>query len=360
MSCCEKLLTCTSVRGIKNTWTQISNLFRISEWLVSKVCFNLAFILGYLLVSHVGAERALMASAVYISYILIVGSLAYFINDLGDRKADKLAGKTNFSEHLDVPARILIVFGLLVLLVLSIRFSGEYMFWYSILIGLQILLVIAYSLKPLRLKTTYFGVFADALFSYVMPALIALSLMYPEWKLPANIPGWGFAFLAWLFLAGLRSIISHQLGDVKNDMISGMKTFVVRAGVGLSQKLRMLVVMLEITVLAGLFFLLPGKLWYVAPLALTLLTFTRLLDGTLSRPQGMDDFLEQLNDLYNFHFLNAVSILLVLDYHYWAGIIPLLYFGLHFRLRIRDAIIISSRWVYYKWQGLLRRLRLIR
>jgi hypothetical protein len=74
----------------------------------------------------------------------------------------------------------------------------------------------------------------------------------------------------------------------------------------------------------------------------------------------MDDFLEQLNDLYNFHFLNAVSILLVLDYHYWAGMIPLLYFGLHFRLRIRDAILISSRWVYYKWQGLLRRLRLIR
>ncbi len=149
--------------------------------------------------------------------------LGYLINDYFDRSVDELAGKANFFQNkskyhvLLIPAMMLL----------------EGLVWYFLpitpisiaLLCFQVLLLLMYSMPPIRLKVRGAGVLADATYTRVLPALIILSIS-PLWREELL---WVIVIGSlWMLMVGLRNILAHQLDDFGNDAQSGFRTFVHR------------------------------------------------------------------------------------------------------------------------------------
>lgn len=157
--------------------------------------------------------------------------LGYLSNDLSDRKVDIAAGKENATTQLNAYSLALI--GGLFLALALIPWMYLPLDRISVfLIFTELGLFVMYAFRPFRLKERGFlGVLADALYAHVIPAVLA------SWTFHL-IGGKSFAlflpFIAlvfcWQLVSGIRNILDHQLKDFKNDLMSGMKTFVTQHG----------------------------------------------------------------------------------------------------------------------------------
>lgn len=171
---------------------------------------------------------------VFLSYITIIGiaGFAYTLNDFTDRKKDEAAGKENL--HIHKP--IWFSMGIL-LLFLSIALAPWYYFPKTVytlsLLSIELLLFVLYSVSPFRFKERGFlGVITDSLYAHAIPALLALTAFDQNGELPFNtIRGLSITLLLWQFFLGIRNILFHQIADSKNDIKSGIKTFVTSTSI---------------------------------------------------------------------------------------------------------------------------------
>ena len=115
------------------------------------------------------------------------------------------------------------------------------------LVVAEVLLLTVYSLPPIRLKDrAAAGALADALYAYVVPILLTVSVFTDLGGLPW--PAWWVTVPAatWMLLMGLRGILWHQIGDLAHDRRAGVRTLVTSLGADRTRTLVGWMVVLEL------------------------------------------------------------------------------------------------------------------
>lgn len=193
-----------------------------------------------------------------------VAAFGHLVNDWCDLDADARAGKPNMLTGLTLGRRAgFVLAALAVGLGPWLVLAGPPVA--LLLLVLEVLLLTAYSVPPLRLKARgVIGAFADAGYAYVIPVLLVAVALGP---LDAGGQGWLFGVLgAWAGAHGLRGIAWHQILDLDADRAAGTRTLAVRFGSRrVESYLAHLVVPLEVVLLIVLIALI-GE-WWLAALA---------------------------------------------------------------------------------------------
>ncbi len=275
------------MKGRSGIFSDLISLSRYPDWWLYKVSY--LFIPFYALLPVLGLSVAEAFRIFFglLGYFFFTASFGHFINDLGDRKADEKAGRRNVAAGLSSCQSVLIG-GLLLLASIPFLFlaSAALVIW--ALVILEIVLFLAYSLRPLRLKESTVGLFVDSLYAHVIPFSIGclLPLCVSSSATGNTIwPVFSFA-VAWQFIAGLRSILRHEIGDYENDLKAGCRTAVVRLGLPLALRIQPILLGSEI-----LFFLLalgaasfpPLLLWPALIIAVIHLSTKSILTHRFSR-----------------------------------------------------------------------------
>ncbi len=210
------------------------SLLKIGKWWHYKVPPLLAFAYYLLATRHtpIAAGTAALNLLAFLVAILGVAGFGHVVNDLCDLEQDRRAGKDNAMQRLTAFQRLAVVLLLLLLSGLPWLFLPHH--WTNLgLVGLQVALLVAYSLPPIRLKERgLLGVVADALYGFTVPLLITLTTfgqLGATWP-PHNSPAPWLLLVAWSFLCGTRSILYHQASDIANDRSAGVTTFATRHG----------------------------------------------------------------------------------------------------------------------------------
>jgi 4-hydroxybenzoate polyprenyltransferase len=153
-----------------------------------------------------------------------MAGFGHLINDWFDIEADRRAGKRNVLAPLGPLRRSILVFGFLALAALPWLFLPRNRV-NLVALAAEALLLTIYAAPPLRLKERPEGVLADALYGYTVPFVITWATFGKPLAAPDLL-----VLLAWVTLVGLRSILNHQLLDLDNDALSGVRTLAWRIG----------------------------------------------------------------------------------------------------------------------------------
>jgi hypothetical protein len=154
------------------------------------------------------------------------GLWGHVLNDWGDIHADAIAGKPNRVAGLPGYVRWLLLALALLLMILpwlGLPFTAQA----AALLALELLLFVAYSIPPLRLKERLFWApIADSLYAVVVPAGLAfVTLAFYSTEVASWWDAHLMFWLAALFLRGLRGILLHQWKDAENDRLAGCRTY---------------------------------------------------------------------------------------------------------------------------------------
>ncbi len=198
---------------------------RASQWWGYKIPPVIGAVGFGALVSQNAESGLLTHLALLIVSAIGLATFGHLVNDCCDVASDALGGKTNRLAPKSVPARfaastLAVILGLLPWLWLPMGW------WTAGLLGVEIGLLLAYSVPPIRLKSRgIWGVVADAAYAYAIPFLLAGTLAGSIDEAPQLV------LLGGLGLAvGARSILYHQLEDREADELAGIKTAVARLG----------------------------------------------------------------------------------------------------------------------------------
>ena len=98
------------------------------------------------------------------------------------------------------------------------------------LIAAEFVFFTAYAVPPLRLKERgIWGVVADSLYAYVMPAVVTWNTFAPGGGEPLALASRALLVI-WLLPMGMRHLLHHQYKGLDLDRAAGVRTFVVRHG----------------------------------------------------------------------------------------------------------------------------------
>lgn len=173
---------------------------------------------------------ALAQLVVFLVATVGVAAFGHVVNDLADIRTDALAGAPNQMAPLRPGTRAAVLGATAVA-------GGLPWFWLPhtpvvlTLLGVEVGLLVAYSVRPIRLKDrAAAGVLADALYAYVVPILLTGATFTevagagaPPWQVVACVS-------AWMLLMGFRGILWHQIGDLAHDRRAGVRTLATRIG----------------------------------------------------------------------------------------------------------------------------------
>lgn len=239
----------------------MKNWFRFSEWWDSKIAF--LFGLVYLFAIHRSIDfRGSAVNVLFLlSWMCLAAALGYYINDVFDLKKDTATAKRNFSVHHSVYQKILICIILIGMI---------YLTWYClnenivtlVLITSQIILFLLYSIPVSRLKEMPIaGPICDSIYASVIPGV----MVYLTIDNPQEISWLCIVFGVWLFMAGIRNIISHHIDDFTNDNISGTKTSAVALGkMKMKRLVNYIISPIEVGFFLAFLILLQGSIAFVA------------------------------------------------------------------------------------------------
>lgn len=210
---------------VKRGLYSFSNMFRAKDWWASKAALLMGLV--YLYAAWLGIPFLHAVWLSLLSFCTVVGFAAtgYLCNDFFDRDKDALAGKYNFVAGKSPALIVLLLAGSLLLLFgpwLYLPFTKLS----ALLIGLQLLLFLLYSVRPVRLKERGVpGIVTDALYAHTLPALLsyytfATAMGKPVQVLPLTL------LLLWQFTTGLRNILIHQYDDVAHDRVAMVSNLV--------------------------------------------------------------------------------------------------------------------------------------
>jgi hypothetical protein len=183
----------------------------------------------------------------FLSLTTTVGfaSLGYFINEYFDKAYDARAGKLNKLAFISLAYQFGIFFG-------TILFTFLPWIWLPLdavavfLIIVELLLFLVYSLPVPRWKEhTYFSIFIDSAYAYVVPLLLSFhtfSLIAGEYIWPL----WLLCFIAGVFFMGVRNMVAHQADDAIKDQRAGWITLPNQIGIAGTKRLVITVLLYEV------------------------------------------------------------------------------------------------------------------
>ena len=174
-----------------------------------------------------------------------VAAFGHVVNDLADIKTDELAGAPNQMAAVSNQTRAAVLAGTVACGLLPWIWLPHTAAALSLL-GIEILLLLVYSLKPIRLKDrAAAGVLADALYAYVVPLLLSIAVFTQVAGISG--PGWAITLTVgfWALLMGLRGILWHQVGDIAHDQRAGLSTLATKIGVTHSRRILGVMVIIE-------------------------------------------------------------------------------------------------------------------
>ncbi|QXC60289.1 UbiA family prenyltransferase [Aquihabitans sp. G128] len=192
-----------------------------------------------------------------------VAAFGHLVNDWCDLEADARAGKGNRLVALSGARRTTLVAAALVVglapwLLLERRPAA------LLALALELALLLAYSVPPLRLKGRgALGAAADAGYAYAVPLVLVVLAVGPRGHPHA---GPLLAVLAlWGFVQGLRGILWHQIEDLDADQAAGTSTWALALGRPRAERLVGTALLpVELVLLAALV-VLVGR-WWIAGL----------------------------------------------------------------------------------------------
>ncbi|KLR62230.1 4-hydroxybenzoate polyprenyltransferase-like prenyltransferase [Actinobacteria bacterium IMCC26207] len=174
-----------------------------------------------------------------------VAAFGHVVNDLADIKTDAIAGAPNQMAALSTQTRTAVLGGTVVCGLLPWIWLPHTTAALSLL-GIEVLLLLIYSLKPIRLKDrAAAGVLADSLYAYVVPVLLSIAVFTQVGGISG--PGWAITLTVgiWALLMGLRGILWHQVGDIAHDQRAGLSTLATKIGVTHSRRILGVMVIIE-------------------------------------------------------------------------------------------------------------------
>lgn len=327
---------------------RIIELFRINEWLVTKLLFNyFAVFLFIFFVPQIDKLllNKLMNIGMIALYIFSIGSFGYMINDWFDSKSDLIAGKKNAISAISFKSRVVILFLLISIGIVPFIFMFDNLLVYLILVIVQVFLLVVYSAGSCKLKKNILGLVADSFYSFVLPTAISVLLVIQKVEFHQLLNANLIMFFVWLLLIGLRSILLHQSIDYKNDVISKSETFTTKRGLIINDKLSKAITIIEIL----LFFILLGlsfeKLWFafVVSIVLYVLLEWAFNKQKMSVKNNFKYFISQLNVYYNVYLICGITFLLSWQDDVYYVIIPIIIIF----IRLKNQIIELFKKMYY-------------
>lgn len=204
---------------------------RLHAWWRYKISPVLATV--YLAMSespyHDVVSHAVLAVAVFLVACLGIGGIGHVLTDAFDVAEDRRIGKLNRWATLSGGRRAALC---------STLVSATVLPWLWLphtplvpwLVALEILLLAAYAIPPLRLKERGLpGIVADAAYAHVVPVLVAwFTFIDPAVLTSVQLTPWMLAL--WMLPMGMRHLARHQHDDLDRDRLAGVRTFAARAG----------------------------------------------------------------------------------------------------------------------------------
>lgn len=231
-------------------------LIRPSAWWFNKIPLSIttAFLLFE---GKPFTPVSLFALTAIIATVSAVANFGYALNELFDQEEDFRAGRENAATTRTNGEMWAIISGSAISAVAIAILSGGSSA--AITVGIVLLLPIAYSVPPARVKERgWLGIYADALAAHVFPAILAIIIIN---RLNPPLPSVPILamLLFWAFAAGLRGILSHQLHSDTRDRSAGLTTVVYVYGQEqISQLVLSTILPFETIVFFGLIFSMPG------------------------------------------------------------------------------------------------------
>lgn len=202
---------------------KVTEFLRIDEWMTSKVTMMLGILSTFLLQNGESVQEIYLNLGVYFCFLTAFLASSYVVNDISDIEVDKKAGKAKVVAQMPLWLAISIVVLLIVAGSFPIIFFSEHKIQLLILVVIIFLFGFAYSLPGIRFKERgIWGLIECAFAQRCLPLLIILYLVKLDVLQLLLLSGW----FVISFCDGLRYILIHQIVDIKNDLNSGVKTFV--------------------------------------------------------------------------------------------------------------------------------------
>ena len=208
-----------------NAGPPFKGIFRVKDWWWSKAALLMGLV--YLFAAWYKISFPEFIPLAGLSLITITGfaGLGYLFNDLFDIEKDALGGKRNFLAGKP-GGFIIILFLLSAVFVLAPWLFLPKTTLSFVLIAVQLLLFMAYSIPPVRLKERgWAGIVADALYAHGIPSVLAAyTFALAAHHLFSN--GAILLLFGWQTISGIRNILLHLAEDVDADKRAGSKNFV--------------------------------------------------------------------------------------------------------------------------------------
>ncbi|MGM0649871.1 MAG: UbiA family prenyltransferase [Bacteroidota bacterium] len=323
----------------------VSGIFRLSNW------WSYIFppILGIAYLMELYAEHGIKGFVfILIPFcISVIGAASYgfIINDISDKKSDKLAGKSNIAAKYSKRTLWLFVIASISVAIVPWFFLPVSMYAIALFL-IQMALLTFYSLPPLRIKdSVFFSIITDALYSSLIPALIALFIFGYDLNPDSSLIIVFTVLMMLYFLRGLRNIMLHQLADVNNDEKSGITTFVIKYGSKTAYNRLKYIIATELVLLMGFVALLAVQIqyfWLIVPV--TVLYYIIKIKSKYTRPKSKNDYYLYLNDFYEdilpVGFLGLLSVI-----NPWFIILFIIHVVIFENKLVWHMLIV---WLYYK------------
>lgn len=237
---------------------------RINDWKSSFVPFVLGYVYLWLFLFDFRPTKETFIISLF-SLLTTVGfaSFGYIINEWFDIEEDKKAGKLNRFAVISNGMKYLLLTTSLLLLFFPWCFL-PYDNISIVLIGLEILSFLVYSISPFRLKRyPLSSCILDTLYAYFIPLLLSMhtfSIGIEEKILLSK----ALLLLIPIFLIGFKNIILHLVKDSIKDSFSGRNTLPHILGVGKTNQLLQILFIAEMTSFAFVVQSLKGGLLLVS------------------------------------------------------------------------------------------------
>ncbi len=185
--------------------------------------------LGLLVAPGEVENKAALHLATMLFVFLGSGLFVRYFNDFCDINQDRKAGKHNIARD-DRPAiRWLKLSGYTAAIPVALWLSAA-PFPLYLLMGVQHLLYLLYSIPPVRLKEKGWpGLVCDAAYGHAVPAAVGFAFGYTAGAESSSESLWKYIVFAALsqFALGIINIIYHQIKDYPKDKKAGVHTWVV-------------------------------------------------------------------------------------------------------------------------------------
>jgi 4-hydroxybenzoate polyprenyltransferase len=310
-----------------------------------------------LLNAQVKAPEMIVPLLLIFLYILCIGAFGYFVNDVFDKKADVKSGKPIKSVKLSRVASIAIPLILLSVATIPFVFIFSAPQHYLLLVGIHVLLLFTYSVPYIKIKASILGLFWDALYSYVMPALITVAIVRQCCIIPDITPFRTALPIIWLSLLGLRSILNHQIADYEYDVKSGIHTFVVSVGRRLAVKVSVIITVAELVFFVFMLVFAFDFLWKIVLLSLFLFVITEVIlsNKNFLKMYNKGGVWAVINQFYDYYLFMGVMLWMAWQMHPACLLIPAVFviYRLHLHKWFYYHVVL---WIYFKVKGGKRKI----